>query len=379
MARRVIAPEIFDDEWAGRLSDREYRIWTGLIARIADDQGRFIDNAVVVRSRLYPYQDVPAADVQAALDRFVADGKLHRYELDGKTLLQIVNWWRHQKPRWAARSAWSPPDGWRDRVRTRESGEYVEEAWSEPGGFIRALRTNGSYEPSHEPFVLARDPVPVPEPVKTFETPSPAPAREAAVDNAPPPPPANPSKGRTKHTKDNPPTCDGQPCKVRELRCEIRSAVGRIAGEMEAAQLYGGHTDLSRTFQRYAAHVCELAKEQFATIERPARDEACTRVLQSCVDRMVDAHSGRHGPISNLPAYLNGEIKRCSHLGDLCGDELVVELRRTRAAPGNGTRDPEALPAPLKSLLPSKNELAERVKPGETAPTYGVSDVLGAP
>ena len=50
----------------------------GLFAARADDQGRLLDNPILIRARLWPYRDVPVADVSAALDRFVCDGRLHR-------------------------------------------------------------------------------------------------------------------------------------------------------------------------------------------------------------------------------------------------------------------------------------------------------------
>jgi hypothetical protein len=153
----------------------------------------------------------------------------------------------------------------------------------------------------------------------------------------------NDSNGREerqtrKSAKDcEPATCDGERCRIRELRANIRSDVTLIVGADEAATLYGGRSDLSATFIRYTARVCELCQVQFATTERPARDELCRDALRACVGRMLSAHNGDEGPIRNLPAYLNGEIARCTELGDLCGDDTVEELRRRVAPP----RDPD--------------------------------------
>lgn len=114
MSRRVITPGIFEDEWFGELSDREQLVWIGLFGVIADDQGRLPDNAALIRVRLWPYRDEPAKHVSDALDRFASAGRLHRYAVDGKAFLQIVKWWEHQRPQWAARSAHPAPDGWTD-------------------------------------------------------------------------------------------------------------------------------------------------------------------------------------------------------------------------------------------------------------------------
>ena len=168
MPASVIAPDTFDDEWFGQLSDREMLVWIGVFGRLRDDQGRFVENAALARARLFPYRDVPVSDIQDALDRFVRDGRLHRYTCGKVTVLQIVNWWRHQHMRWAAPSAIQAPEGWIDRVRTRQNGTYHTVNWDSCGGFVQDPHTNGSYERSHEasygPFVLAHEPEPEPEP-----------------------------------------------------------------------------------------------------------------------------------------------------------------------------------------------------------------------
>jgi hypothetical protein len=168
-----------------------------------------------------------------------------------------------------------------------------------------------------------------------------APARAAnasPVDNSIPPDEEH-RRSSTKNRKSkSPPTCDGAPCRVRELRCDIRRDVALIVGEVEAATLYGGHSDLSRTFGRYAGRICELCQAQFAEVERPEREEKCQAVLRGAVGCILTAH--RSKPIENLPAYLNGELKRLTHIGDVCGDTLVRELRDRRHS---GSSEPTRL------------------------------------
>jgi hypothetical protein len=135
MTVSVIKPGTFDDEWFGALSDREMLVWIGVFSRLRDDQGRFVENAALARSRLWPYRDVPVADVQRAFDRFVADGKLYRYKAGGKTILQVISWWEHQHPQYAHPSLLPAPDGWTDRVRMTVGKHYTEENWTLPGGF----------------------------------------------------------------------------------------------------------------------------------------------------------------------------------------------------------------------------------------------------
>jgi hypothetical protein len=352
MAYRAYPRDVHEEQWFGELPDRDALIYLGIVNALADDQGRLADNPVVIRSRLFPYRDVPAADVVAAIDRCVGAGQLLRYEDGGQRLLQVVDWWKRQKPQWATRSPLPAPAGWQDRVRTRQNGQYLEEGWSAPGGFTCDVQVNSSGEAvqvnaSGEPFGLAREPEPVSEPVPSFEGPGP-------VDNSAAGP--SPSSSKRKRSNSNKvPTCDGKPCQVRDLKCGIRSDITAVAG-VEGTSLYGGKSDLSRTMHRYAAAVCQLCQEQLPTVERPDRDELCARIMRSCVSRIVDAHRGEAGPIQNLPAYLNGELKRCTHLGDLCGDELLIEIRREVA----GMARPEAEPADVGAGDERRAEQPER-------------------
>ena len=132
---RLIASEIFADEWFGPLSFFEQVLWTGLFARCADDQGRLIDNPILIRAAVFPYKDMPVDEISAALEKFAADRKLIRYQADGKHLIQIVNWWDHQRPQWASASTYEPPVGWQDRIRTRSGDAYIEQNWKDPAPF----------------------------------------------------------------------------------------------------------------------------------------------------------------------------------------------------------------------------------------------------
>jgi hypothetical protein len=153
------------------------------------------------------------------------------------------------------------------------------------------------------------------------------------------------------------PTCDGEPCRIRELRCDIRRDVAVIVGEIDAATLYGGHSDLSKTFTRYAARVCELCQAQFGETCRPERDEKCQAVMKAAVGRILAAHRTR--TIDNLPAYLNGELKRLTHIGDLCGDDVVAELRHDRATRGTAEeREPQRL-AGLADRIPAPTPMGD--------------------
>ncbi len=162
---RLITSSIWDDDWFGQLSFFEQTLWIGLFSRCADDQGRLLDNAVLIRAAVFPYKDVAIADLEAALAKFASAGRLYRYQADGKGLIQLRRWWQHQQQQWAQHSRWPAPASWVDHVRTRINNHYVEEEWSGKGGNALA---NREWAPTGEdviPRCPAASPERSPEPV----------------------------------------------------------------------------------------------------------------------------------------------------------------------------------------------------------------------
>jgi hypothetical protein len=81
--------------------------------------------------------DMPLKDIEKAIQLFSIDGRILRYEKDGKKLIQILNWWKHQKPRWASYSNYPAPDGWTDRYRYHGAENVIiEKNWKTSGGYI---------------------------------------------------------------------------------------------------------------------------------------------------------------------------------------------------------------------------------------------------
>ena len=126
---RLISSDIWADEWFGELGYFEQALWIGLFSKCADDQGRFLDNALLVRASVFPYKDVVADDIEHALAMFEQAGKLHRYEADAKQLCQLVNWWDHQHPQWIQPSQFLAPENWGDVVRMMLNKKHVEVNW----------------------------------------------------------------------------------------------------------------------------------------------------------------------------------------------------------------------------------------------------------
>lgn len=135
--KRMINGDTWEDEFFTTLSIFDRLLWIGCITKLADDQGRFRDNAALIRSNIFPMDDIPVSDIEKAIKLFSTDGRIVRYTKDGKKLIQIVNWWKHQRPRWASASNYPAPEGWTDRYRYHGEGNKILELnWSTSGGYI---------------------------------------------------------------------------------------------------------------------------------------------------------------------------------------------------------------------------------------------------
>lgn len=95
MARiRTIKPEFFDDPDVIDLSMPARLLFIGLWTQ-ADRRGRLLDEPRRLKIRLMPGDDV---DVDALLGELAGSGLLVRYEVDGRQLLWIRHFERHQHP-----------------------------------------------------------------------------------------------------------------------------------------------------------------------------------------------------------------------------------------------------------------------------------------
>lgn len=140
---RNLDPQIMSDPWFIELDDRARLGWIMLILHGADDQGRFLLNGRLMKSMLFPADDLPAAEVLAMLEGFARAGKIHAYEIDGARYGQIVKWWKFQiGAEWMAPSRHPAPQGWADRWRIHAKGGKgiidTSPAWSDKQncGFI---------------------------------------------------------------------------------------------------------------------------------------------------------------------------------------------------------------------------------------------------
>jgi len=135
--RRMIASDIFEDEFFASLNYFERLLWIGLFTLMADDQGRMLDNPALMRSKIFPYDEqITVEQVSDALHKM--NGQICRYRKDDKNLIQLVNWWRYQSPSWASASKYPAPEDWIDRMKYHAAGnKIISTNWDRQGGFIR--------------------------------------------------------------------------------------------------------------------------------------------------------------------------------------------------------------------------------------------------
>lgn len=97
MARiRTIKPSFFTSEDVSALPLRARLTWIGLWTH-CDDAGRAKDNPKLIKAAIWPLDNVTLADIEEDLSTLAEHGRIVRYEVDGKRLLEVTNWSEHQK------------------------------------------------------------------------------------------------------------------------------------------------------------------------------------------------------------------------------------------------------------------------------------------
>jgi len=134
--KRMIHSCLFEDDLTRQLDLFGRFLWIGLIVAVADDQGRFLDNPAIIRARVFPFDDVNDAQVEAVMIQLATSEKIICYTAGGKSLVQIKNWWIYQQPSWASPSRYPAPPNWIDRMRYHSQGnKIITQNWDCSGGF----------------------------------------------------------------------------------------------------------------------------------------------------------------------------------------------------------------------------------------------------
>jgi len=127
-SRRMIDPGFWESVTVASWPYFDRLLFIGLFSH-ADDQGRLMGHPVLVRSKVFPFDDVPMDDIITALAKFEASESIIRYSVDGKDYIQLVNWWKWQHAQWAWPSKMPPPSGWEDCHCYRRGNAVVKENW----------------------------------------------------------------------------------------------------------------------------------------------------------------------------------------------------------------------------------------------------------
>lgn len=96
MARkRMIDPSFWTDEKLGECSRDERLLFMGLVSN-ADDEGYGRANPKLLRSSIFPYDDLRVSDCEKWLSRLGGLGLIALYEVDGQTYYHLPNFLKHQ-------------------------------------------------------------------------------------------------------------------------------------------------------------------------------------------------------------------------------------------------------------------------------------------
>lgn len=129
MARiRYLKPDFFKDEDIAELPHNIRIFYAGLWC-YADRAGRLEDRPKRLKAEIYPYEDF---DVESALNQLSLPKKSNhkpfivRYQKDGCSYIQILQWDKHQKPHPTEKKSEIPPPNNSDltvKERLEQSGE----------------------------------------------------------------------------------------------------------------------------------------------------------------------------------------------------------------------------------------------------------------
>jgi hypothetical protein len=140
---RNLSPETFTDPWFRLLSSTDQLLWLGIIIGMADDQGRFVYDPLILKLKIFPCNPKITPDsINSSIKVFIKNHKLFSYKFgaNGSTreCLQIVNWWKHQGASpYMAESLIPAPTNWDDRARYHKKGQtgWFTLNWESEGGF----------------------------------------------------------------------------------------------------------------------------------------------------------------------------------------------------------------------------------------------------
>ena len=116
---RTLKPEHKAHRKIGPLTDRQYRLWVGMITE-ADDEGRLVADPDQLRVLIFGYHHQVGTDkIAADLGRLSDLGLVHLYAVEGTPLASFPSWAEHQRIEHPSPSRLPSPEGHRT--------EYLQE------------------------------------------------------------------------------------------------------------------------------------------------------------------------------------------------------------------------------------------------------------
>lgn len=106
---RSIRPGFFTNDALCKLPPLTRLLFAGLWT-VADRDGRLLDRPAKLKAELFPYDHI---SVERGLQQLHAAGFIQRYSSDGSVCVQIMSWYKHQKPHPREEASLLPPPvGW---------------------------------------------------------------------------------------------------------------------------------------------------------------------------------------------------------------------------------------------------------------------------
>lgn len=94
--KRMIDPNIWMSEDVGKLSLFERLLLIGMFSN-ADDEGKGRANPPLLRSIIFPYDDISVNEINGALEKIKIYIKIEIYEVDGSRYYKFLNWKKWQR------------------------------------------------------------------------------------------------------------------------------------------------------------------------------------------------------------------------------------------------------------------------------------------
>ncbi len=99
VTKRMIRPELFESRLFYPRTCRQKVIYTGIVVAMSDDHGKSVDDPVVLRAKLFPFDDFTIDEIKDDLKALNDCGLIKQYSVDGEDYIIIPSWGDDQNQR----------------------------------------------------------------------------------------------------------------------------------------------------------------------------------------------------------------------------------------------------------------------------------------